>query len=88
MAVPAGRVWSGSPARDAGPHDVTGLPPRPAVGAARHWGEAVFFVFGILLIVTLFFMPVFPSFVLIDWFDEAGWLPWVQGDDLLVQLLR
>ncbi len=88
MRVPAGRVWSGSPARDTGPHDATRLPPRPAVSGARQLGEGVFFVFGILLIVTLFFMPVFPSFVLIDWFDEAGWLPWVQGDDVRVQLLR
>jgi non-ribosomal peptide synthetase-like protein len=88
MAVPAGRVWSGSPARDTGPHDAARLPPRPAVSNARRLGEGAFFVFGILLIVTLFFMPVFPSFVLIDWFDEAGWLPWVQGDDVRIQLLR
>nr|WP_315250350.1 Pls/PosA family non-ribosomal peptide synthetase [uncultured Duganella sp.] len=86
--VPAGRVWSGSPARDAGAFDPAKLPPRPPVGAARQAAEAVFFVFGILLIVTLFFMPVFPSFVLIDWFDEAGWMPWLQGDDMRIQLLR
>ena len=86
--VPAGRIWSGSPARDSGAFDPQRLPPRPPVSAARRLGEGLFFVFGILLIVTLFFMPVFPSFVLIDWFDEAGWLPWVQGDDLRIQLLR
>ena len=86
--VPAGRIWVGSPARDAGAFDPHALPPRPAVTAARRIGEGVFFVFGILLIVTVFFMPVFPSFVLIDWFDEQGWLPWVQGDDLRIQLLR
>ncbi|WP_432378759.1 Pls/PosA family non-ribosomal peptide synthetase [Duganella sp. P38] len=86
--VPAGRVWGGSPARDTGAFDKASLPPRPAVSAARRAAEAVFFVFGILLIVTLFFMPVFPSFVLIDWFDEAGWMPWLQGDDMRIQLLR
>ena len=86
--VPAGRIWSGSPARDVGAFDATALPPRPAVTRARLAAEAVFFVFGILLIVTLFFMPVFPSFVLIDWFDEAGWLPQIQGDDVSTQLLR
>jgi len=86
--VPAGRIWTGSPARDAGAFDPHRLPPRPAVSRARRMGEGVFFVFGILLIVTLFFMPVFPSFVLIDWFDDAGWMPWVQGDDLRIQLLR
>jgi non-ribosomal peptide synthetase-like protein len=86
--VPAGRVWAGSPARDMGPFDTTRLPPRPQASAARRMGEGVFFVLGILLIVTLFFMPVFPSFVLIDWFDEAGWLPWIQGDDMRIRLLR
>ncbi|WP_373987603.1 Pls/PosA family non-ribosomal peptide synthetase [Duganella sp. BuS-21] len=85
--VPAGRIWSGSPARDIGAFERK-LPPRPPVTAARRAGEALFFIFGILLIVTLFFMPVFPTFVLIDWFDEAGWLPWIQGDDMRVQLLR
>jgi non-ribosomal peptide synthetase-like protein len=86
--VPAGRVWAGSPARDTGPFDTTRLPPRPKASAARRFGEGVFFIFGILLIVTLFFMPVFPSFVLIDWFDEAGWLPWIPGDDMTTRLLR
>jgi hypothetical protein len=78
--VAAGRIWAGSPARDVGAFDSSLLPPVHA-SALRRAGEALFFLFGILLIVTLFFMPVFPSFVLIDWFDEAGWLPWIQGDD-------
>jgi non-ribosomal peptide synthetase-like protein len=86
--VPAGRVWAGSPARDTGPFDTTRLPPRPEVTGARSLGEGVFFVAGILLIVTLFFMPVFPSFVLIDWFDEVGVLPWVQGEGMGIRLLR
>jgi len=85
--VPAGRVWAGSPARDMGAFE-SKLPPRPAASAARLAGEALFFIVGILLIVTLFFMPVFPSFVLIDWFDEAGWMPWIQGDDVRIRLLR
>ena len=46
------------------------------------------FVFGMLLVATLFFMPVFPSFVLIDWFDERELLPWLQGDQVTVQLAR
>jgi len=85
--VPAGRVWGGSPARDIGPF-VSNVPPRPAVGRLRVAGEALFFVFGMLLITTLFFMPVFPSFVLIDWFDERDVLPWLQGEQIAVQLAR
>ncbi|MRW86008.1 amino acid adenylation domain-containing protein [Pseudoduganella sp. FT26W] len=86
--VPAGRIWAGSPARDMGAFDTSRLPPRPPVTAMRRAAEALFFMLGILGVVTLFFMPVFPSFVLIDWFDEAGWLPWIQGDDVRIQLLR
>ncbi|MFM9436184.1 non-ribosomal peptide synthetase-like protein [Janthinobacterium sp. CG_23.3] len=86
-AVPAGRVWGGSPARDLGPFAPT-LPPRPAVGPLRLAGEALFFVFGIVLVSTLFFMPVFPSFVLIDWLDERGVMPWLQGSQLGTQLAR
>ncbi|MFT5644758.1 MAG: amino acid adenylation domain-containing protein, partial [Janthinobacterium sp.] len=68
-SVPAGRIWSGSPARDAGAFDPAQQLLRPVVGHARLALEALFFLCGIVLIVTLFFMPVFPTFVLIDELD-------------------
>ncbi|MEX5744057.1 Pls/PosA family non-ribosomal peptide synthetase [Massilia sp. X63] len=71
-AVPAGRAWGGSPAREVGAVDAAELSPRPLAGPARLLGEGIFFVAGIMLVATLFFMPVFPSFALIDWFDERG----------------
>ncbi|NHZ65793.1 Pls/PosA family non-ribosomal peptide synthetase [Massilia genomosp. 1] len=86
-SVPQARVWGGSPARDQGPF-VSTLPPRPKVSPARLAGEAVFFVFGILLVTTVFFMPVFPSFVLIDWLDEMEVMPWLQGNQVMTQLVR
>jgi len=85
--VPPARVWGGSPARDLGPF-VPVLPARPPVTRRRLLAELAFFVFGIVLVATLFFMPVFPSFVLIDTLDEAGVLPWLQGPEIRVQLLR
>jgi non-ribosomal peptide synthetase-like protein len=88
IAVPDGRVWSGSPARDVGAFDPSTLPPRPRATRARLTGEALFFMFGILLVATLFFMPVFPSFVLIDWFDERGTLAWLQANTIQGQLAR
>ena len=40
----------------------SGLPAgAPAVSRTRQAGEALFFVFGALLIATLFFLPVFPE---------------------------
>lgn len=86
--VPDGRVWCGSPARDAGAFDPSTLPPRPIASRARLMGEGLFFVFGILLVATVFFMPVFPSFVLIDWFDERGALPGFHQNSIWGQLAR
>ncbi|TFW28457.1 Pls/PosA family non-ribosomal peptide synthetase [Massilia horti] len=86
--VPDGRVWSGSPARDIGQFDPDSLPPRPRVSPARSAGEALFFAVGMVMIATLFFMPVFPSFVLIDWFDERGSLQALEGTSIWIQLAR
>nr|WP_314547392.1 Pls/PosA family non-ribosomal peptide synthetase [uncultured Massilia sp.] len=87
-SVPDRRVWCGSPARDAGAFDPSTLPPRPVASRARLMGEGLFFVFGILLVATVFFMPVFPSFVLIDWFDERGALPGFHQNSIWGQLAR
>jgi non-ribosomal peptide synthetase-like protein len=87
-SVPDGRVWNGSPAVDAGAWDPASLPPRPSVSKARLAAEALFFGAGMLAIATLFFMPVFPSFVLIDWFDANDKLPWLQGSGVSIQLAR
>ena len=83
QALPAGRVWRGSPAQDIGVFDTTARPPRPAVSSLRSVVEGAYFVVGALLITSLFFLPVFPSFLLIDWFDTSdkfsetdnAWLP-------------
>jgi non-ribosomal peptide synthetase-like protein len=87
-SLPDGRTWSGSPARDSGAFDPSTLPPRPPVTRLRLAGEALFFVFGILLVATVFFMPVFPSFVLIDWFDERGALSAIHENTVWGQLAR
>ncbi|MGE8317677.1 MAG: Pls/PosA family non-ribosomal peptide synthetase [Comamonas sp.] len=67
--LPARTVWAGSPAREKGPFDPAGLPPRQPVGRARLAWEMLVFLGGGLLVATLFFMPVFPTFMLIDVLD-------------------
>ena len=67
--VPARKVWHGSPARERGDFDPATLPARPAVTPARLWWEQAVFITGAVLIAVLFFMPVFPTFLLIDWLD-------------------
>ena len=87
-ALPAGRIWKGSPARDVGAFDHTDRPARPAVSRLRQLVEGGFFVAGALLITTLFFLPVFPSFVLIDWIDDAERFPILRSTDLSIQLVK
>lgn len=68
-AQPARTVWSGSPARAVGAFDPASLPPRRAAGRARRAWEMLVFLAGGLLVAMLFFMPVFPTFMLIDALD-------------------
>ncbi len=86
--IPTGRVWTGSPARDVGPFDPASNRPRPTVPRQRSVGEGLFFFSGALLISTLFFLPVFPAFVLIDFIDTPERFPWLQGDGVPVQLAK
>jgi len=88
QAVPAERVWTGSPARDVGAFDLDSKPPRPPVTRRRQMGESAFFLFGALLITTLFFMPIFPSFILIDWLDDTDKFPGLQTNKVIFQLAK
>ncbi|HET9394240.1 MAG TPA: Pls/PosA family non-ribosomal peptide synthetase [Candidatus Rubrimentiphilum sp.] len=84
--VPPGRIWCGSPARDIGAFDLNTNPPRPKVSGLQLAGESLFFSLGGLLITALFFMPVFASFVLIDWLDNTDKFPWLDGSAIWFQL--
>ncbi|WP_051237180.1 Pls/PosA family non-ribosomal peptide synthetase [Ottowia thiooxydans] len=69
QSVPARKIWAGSPARERGDFDPASLPPRPIVSRGRLVFEAAFFALGALGMAVLFFMPVFPTFMLIDVLD-------------------
>lgn len=71
--VPAAEVWEGSPARFARTVDVANRKPRVPVSAALAAREALFYFLGASLVAVVFFLPVFPSFIFIDWLD-ARWL--------------
>ncbi|MBR7798763.1 Pls/PosA family non-ribosomal peptide synthetase [Undibacterium fentianense] len=86
QSIPAHRIWEGSPARDVGAFDAHALPPRPVVGIGRKFGENLFFILGSLSISALFFLPVFPTFILIDWLDTLELLPSTQNAEVAVQL--
>lgn len=87
QVVQQARMWSGSPARDVGPFVLDANKQRAEVGAARRFGEGMYFLSGSLLVTALFFLPVFPSFMLIDFFDSMESLEFIQKAQVEVQLI-
>ena len=88
MQVPAGRSWSGSPARDIGAFDPASNRARPPVSKIRRATEALYFLCGALLVTTLFFLPVFPSFMLIDWIDNSEIFEPIANSEIPLQLAK
>lgn len=86
MHVPANRIWSGAPAKEVGAYDAQLHEPRPTVSTLRIFTEALFFIFGVLFTATLFFIPIFPSMILVDRLDES--YPWLEHGDIPFQLLK
>jgi non-ribosomal peptide synthetase-like protein len=67
-SVPDGEIWEGAPARKS-ERSAAPLPPRPVVGFAQRWLLALMFAFTAMAVSVLFFLPTFPTFLLIDWVD-------------------
>ena len=88
QSLPAGRIWRGSPARDMGAFDIAAQRARPAVSRRRLMVEGWYFVLGALLITSLFFLPVFPSFLLMDWFDDVEKFPQLASTFVPFQLAK
>ena len=70
--IPDGESWEGSPARRVEiPREP--LPPRPQPGPVRRAAQMAIFAVASLAVTVLFFTPLFPSFMLIDWMDTNLW---------------
>ncbi|HQE39136.1 MAG TPA: amino acid adenylation domain-containing protein [Zoogloea sp.] len=63
-------LWDGSPASFQRLFQASERPVRPPVSARRLRCESVFFALGAALTAVLFFLPIFPTFALIDALDE------------------
>ena len=64
--IPDGEKWMGSPAAKVGAHDRSHLPPRPHLSRLRAAFETVFFSVASLSVALLFFMTLFPTFIVLD----------------------
>jgi non-ribosomal peptide synthetase-like protein len=71
--IPAVQRWEGSPSRFAAHVDLSRRRPRVHISALRTAWETLFYILGANLVAIVFFLPVFPSFILIDYLD-ARWL--------------
>ena len=69
QSQPARTVWTGSPARYVADFDLHTMPLRETPTALWRYWEMLVYAVGGLVVATLFFMPVFPTFLLIDWLD-------------------
>ncbi|MDH0031691.1 MULTISPECIES: delta-poly-L-ornithine synthetase PosA [unclassified Acinetobacter] len=68
--VPVGEIWDGTPARKIGHVDeLTKMPARPALSFVRKILEYGYYAVSALIIACIFFIPIFPSFILVDWLD-------------------
>ncbi|OYV42347.1 MAG: peptide synthetase, partial [Burkholderiales bacterium 21-58-4] len=71
--VPARELWEGSPSRFVKHLDGLDKKARIHLSAGKAAMELALFFFGSNLVSVVFFLPVFPSFILIDWID-GHWL--------------
>ena len=71
--VPDAQRWEGAPAHFAADVDTRSRRPRVSVSKLRTAMETLFYFLGANLVAIVFFLPVFPSFILIDWLD-GRWL--------------
>ena len=71
--VPEKQRWEGSPSHFSADVDLTARRPRMQISAGRRAMETLFYFLGANMVAVIFFLPVFPSFILIDWID-ARWI--------------
>jgi non-ribosomal peptide synthetase-like protein len=88
QTIPPRRIWLGSPARDIGEFDPESLPPRPGVSETTLAREGLFYILGMLATAALFFMPVFPSFMLVDLLDGDPTPEVLSNTPIILQLLQ
>ena len=71
--VPSAQRWEGSPARFSEAVNISARKPRQVISAIRTVWETLIYFLGANMVAVVFFLPVFPSFILIDWLD-GRWL--------------
>lgn len=69
--IPAREIWDGAPAQKTGLFDPQQQRVRPVLSKKREYTEYLYYATSALLIACIFFIPIFPSFIIVDWLDVA-----------------
>ncbi len=77
--LPSHQVWGGSPAEYMSERPKHRHAPRPSLSDVRLRLEHFYYLLGACFIACLFFLPIFPSFMLIDYLD-SNWFNVTDGD--------
>ena len=82
--LPANTAWQGSPLQS-----MTKPAPMPTSHPNKiSLGLHGYYLLGMVVISCLFFMPIFPTFIMVDWFDEKFVLPFFQAEGYHWTMLR
>lgn len=76
--IPDAQIWEGAPSRYTADANLSGRRPRESVSRLRTAFETLIYFIGANMVAVVFFLPVFPSFILIDWMD-GRWLKYVDA---------
>ncbi len=82
------QIWDGSPAKAIGMFDPDSVTDRLPVSSARRVGELLLFITGIMMVSCLFFIPVFPTFIMVDWLDVNWISPLLIADGIVPTAIR
>lgn len=82
--LPENSAWQGAPLQAMN---------KPAPMPASHpqtitLGLHLYYILGMMAIACLFFMPIFPTFIMVDWFDDKFVMPFFQTVDYHWIMLR
>ena len=86
QTIPAHEIWDGAPAKYHSRVDVAQLLPREKVSTLRKMWEAAYYAVSAILISCLFFIPIFPNFILVDWLDVKYFSDWASSNSAITAL--
>lgn len=85
-SLPPDTAWQGAPLTQMAMPEALTSPAIPVtpLGLGLH----LYYILGMILVSCLFFMPIFPTFMLVDWLDDAIFSAFLNSEDWLWVMVR